>query len=174
MQFLKKPAAREMLIAVAIIFALLTILVFLGFRISGLTAAISRNIQEVLDRSASIKLLSIIEGQYASKGERYFQILENVIPPKDALIDLQKEFQSLAAQENVSFGFAFLGETPKSQSRLGAVTYRLNIQGSNLDALFRFMKRVTNFRYLNSFTNVAISKSDSNFQMALGGQAYFR
>ena len=62
MQLLKKPAAREMLIAVAIIFALLATLAFLGFRISKLTATISRNIQEVLDRSASIKLLSVLEG----------------------------------------------------------------------------------------------------------------
>ena len=174
MQLLKKPAAREMLIAVAIIFALLATLAFLGFRISKLTATISRNIQEVLDRSASIKLLSVLEGQYASKGERYLQILENVIPSKDALIDLQKEFQSLAAQENVSFGFTFLGETPKSQSSLGTVTYRLNVQGGNLDALFRFMKRMAGFRYLNSFTNVAVNKPDSNFQMVLSGQAYFR
>lgn len=163
-----------MLIALAIVLALLAILAFLGIRISKITADISKNIQDALDRSASIKLLSILEGQYASKGERYLRILENVIPPKDALIDLQKEFQSLAAQENVGFGFTFLGETPSNQSSLGVVMYRLNIQGGDLNTLFRFMKRITGFRYLNSLSSVAINKSDSNFQMILGGQAYYR
>jgi len=174
MQFLKKPAMREMLIALAIILVFLAILVFLGLRISKLTATISKNIQEVLDRSASIKLLSVLEDQYASKGERYSQILENAIPSKDALVDLQKEFQSLAAQENVGFGFTFLGETPAGQSNLGAVTYRLNVQGGSLDAIFRFMRRLASFRYLNGLNSVAINKPDANFQAVLNGQAYYR
>lgn len=173
-RFFKKRVVKEMLVALAFIAGPLLVLVFLGLKIGKITASISENIQDVLDRAGSIRLISILENQYATKGERYLQVLENVIPSKDALIDLQKEFQSLAAEGGVGFGFTFLGETPTGQSNLGAVTYRMNIKGENLEELFGFIKLFQGFKYLSGLNSVVINKPDATYQMILGGQTYYR
>ncbi len=174
METFKKRVVKEALIALSIVMALLIILVFLGFRISKLTATISKNIQNVLDRSASIKLLAVLQNQYGDKGKRYLEILHNVVPPKDSLIDLQKDLQSLAAQENVGFGFTFLGETPASFPTLGNVSYRLNIQGNNLNTLLGFLRRLSDFHYINSVDSVSINQQDANMQMVVKGEVYDR
>ncbi len=163
----------ESLIFVIVVGTLIGGLLFFRTRIAAATDQIFGVNQELNERSAATQLFSLLKSQFSQNGQSYLNVMHNVVPLKDQLIDLRQEFQFLAGKEGLSYSFSFTGEESASSARLGAVQFTLNLQGS-MDKLFRFVKNLQSFRYLITLDGFTINRQGNQIQMVIKGQVFFR
>lgn len=173
MKIFRKKFVTELVISLITIGVLAVGLLFFGFNVSKFAKKIVAARQELVERSTSLQSLAILRSEYKNKGEPYLNVLYNIIPLKDELIDLSKDFQSLAANERLGYGFTFVGETPSTLSNLGSVRFNLNLSGS-LDQLIDFIENLQNFRYLINLENISMSRGASQISMDVKGSVFFR
>ena len=174
MSYFYRNLAIEIAVALIIIVALVGGMVFFRFRISDAVAKISAVREELSNRSQSLQSFSVIKSQYEDKGRNYLNVLHNVVPAKDQLIDLRQEFQSLATRENIGFGFSFsAGDEAAGGSELDSLNFNLNVKGT-IDELLAFMRDLQNFRYLITLDELAMTRQGSEIQMIIKGQIYYR
>lgn len=152
----KKTFLIDLTILLIVVGALAGGLLFFGRSISGSVDRIAGLRQDIVNRSASLDFYATLRNQYNNEGKAYLNVLHNIVPTKDQLIDLPKEFQSLASQQNIGFGFSFAGETAVASGGLGSVTFRLNLEGQTLDHLLQFVRKLQDFRYLSSLDSLVV------------------
>lgn len=170
----KKKVITEVSLALAIIGALGAGIVFFGVNINKSTVAISETLRELITRSGSLRLLAVLQTQYSTKAAGYSEVLNSFVPPKDALINLSKDFEIMAARRNLGFGFSFLGENAPDRNGLGSVSFGLNIQAQSFDDLVRFMSDLQNFKYFNKINGFNFGREGSSYNLSIKGQVYFR
>lgn len=168
-----KRIAVNLSIAMVIIAVLVLGVVIFGFRISTLSDKIAATRHELNERSAALSSLASLRSDYSNKGKPYLGVLYNVIPQKDELIDLSKDFQVIAREDNLNYGFIFLGENSPSQGVLGSVNFSLSL-GGELKNLLSFLKDLENFRYLVSLDNVSVSREPELMRMSIRGSVFYR
>ncbi len=173
MKTFHKKLVTELTISLVAIGVISIGLLFFGFNISKFSKKVVTVRQELVERSASLQSLAVLRSEYSSKGEPYLNVLHNIIPLKDELIDLSKDFQSLAAKERIDYGFTFIGETPATSNSLGSVRFNLSLGGS-LDKLISFIENLQNFRYLVNLENISINKGELQMGMNVKGSVFFR
>ena len=170
----RKRIAVQLVISLAIVGGLILAVIIFGFQIDKLAEKIAGTREELNERSVALTSLASLRSDFSSKGEAYLNVLYNVIPQKDELIDLSKDFQAIAQEEGLNYGFTFLGETPPSGDVLGSVRFNLTL-GGTFSKLLNFLKNMENFRYLISLENVSISRgSEGNMRMDIRGSVFFR
>lgn len=148
-------------------------IIFFGFNISRFAEKLTKGRQDLAQRSASLQSLASLRTDYTDTAEAYLNVLHNVVPLKDELIDVSKDFQAIAAAGNLEYGFTFIGETPATADTLGFVKFNLAL-GGPLNELLNFVKSLENFRYLVNFENIAVSKNLETTRMAINGSVFFR
>lgn len=173
MKTFRKKLVTELIISLVAVGVISIGLLFFGFNISKFAKKVVATRQELTERSASLQSLAILRSEYSSKGEPYLNVLYNIIPLKDELIDLSKDFQSLAAKERIDYGFTFIGEIPATSNNLGSVRFSLSL-GGGLDRLINFIKNLQNFRYLVNLENISINKGELQMRMNVKGSVFFR
>ncbi len=175
MAYFYKNLIVEVIIAAILILAFGGGILFFRARISDLAEQTLKTRQVLAERSSSLQLYSSLRTQYDSKGKKYLNVLQNIVPTRDQLIDLRQEFQSLAARENLDFGFTFFpgDETTAASGELGAIKFNLNLKGG-LDELLNFIHSLEKFRYLITLESFTMNRQGSSIQMAIKGQVYFR
>jgi len=169
----KKQLGFQLGVSLPIIAALLAGVFFFGGKISAYTQKIVYDKATLNGRSNTVKQLADLETQYNNQAKSDMNVLYNVIPSYDELINLNSDFQSLAAQNKVDYGFSFAGETPKSGSGLGYVSFNINSSASELDPLLSFLKSLQNFRYLSSIDNVSLKEDGGEITMAVNGRVFY-
>ncbi|MCP6720406.1 MAG: hypothetical protein KJI72_03775 [Patescibacteria group bacterium] len=173
MKTFRKRLTTELVVSLITIGVLVIGLLFFGFNVGKFTKKIVAARQELAERATSLQSLAILRSEYSNKGEPYLNVLYNIIPLKDELIDLSKDFQSLAASERLDYGFTFVGETPATPGNLGSVRFSLSLGGS-LNQLIDFIENLQNFRYLINLENIAMSGGASQTSMDIKGSVFFR
>jgi len=163
----------ESLIFIIVVGALIGGLLFFRMRIAAATDQIFKVNQQLTERTIATQTFSLLKTQFSKKGQSYLNIMHNVVPLKDQLIDLRQEFQFLASKEGLSYSFAFAGEESAGSAYLGVVKFTLNLQG-DLDKLFRFVKSLQSFRYLITLDGFTINRQGNQIQMTIKGQVFFR
>ena len=128
---------------------------------------------EINNRSNAIQRLAFLKGQFSKTASPYLNVLYSVIPPKDELINFSKELQVIAASENLTFSFSFLGENASTGEDLGSVSFSVNVTGQSIDEIFDFIEKLERFRFLIKLENFSIN-SDSGFRATIGGRVFFR
>ncbi|MEK7506427.1 MAG: hypothetical protein AAB572_02370 [Patescibacteria group bacterium] len=125
-------------------------------------------------RTTSAGDLANLRSQYNSKAKNYLNVLYNIIPSYDQLINLNRDIQTLAARNNVEYGFSFAGETPKSGQGLGTISFSLVTGSENFSSLMSFIKSLQEFRYLNSIDKISINSDGTKLTMSVSARVFYR
>jgi len=129
--------------------------------------------KEVSDWNMSVQSYSTVRSQYTGRAKEYSEILQRVIPEKDELINLKKDFQYLASSEKLDMSFSFLGEQNTNAPQLGLVGVSLTIQG-NLETIGNFFKKLEGFRYLMGVESLTFDNREGKSNASIRGRVYFR
>ncbi|HXF44396.1 MAG TPA: type 4a pilus biogenesis protein PilO [Candidatus Paceibacterota bacterium] len=159
--------------ALGIVCFLVLGVVLFGLNIKNSTAKIVTTREELALRTVSLQSLAALRADYTNKAKAYLNVLHNIVPKKDELIDLSKDFQAIASAGGLDYGFTFVGETAPSASELGSVKFNLKL-GGDIMKLLTFLKDIQNFRYLVSVDSVLIFREESAMKMNVTGSVYFR
>jgi hypothetical protein len=174
MNHFKKRFAIELGISLLIVTALLWGIFFFKGNVSDYADKIAADRTLLASRTTSVSDLASLRGQYNGEASNYMNILHNIIPSYDELINLNQDLQLLAVQNKVGYGFSFSGETPKSEGGLGSISFSLNIGSDNLKPLTSFIKSLQNFRYLSSIDNLSIKSDEGKLTMNIRGRVFYR
>jgi len=171
------PAQKQITVQVSIALGVIGILVLgivlFGVNISSSTAKIVAAREEIATRTISLQSLASLRADYTNKARAYLNVLHNIVPQKDELIDLSKDIQAIASADNLEYGFTFIGENQPTGSDLGFVKFNLRL-GGTLPNLLSFLKNIQNFRYLVDIESATLYREESLMRMNLTGSVYFR
>jgi len=173
---MKKVNAKlivELGIAVLIVGALAAGLVYFGFIISDNVREIELAKQDLASRATTLLSFATLRSQYNAKGKAYSNVLNNVIPSYDQLLDVSKEIRSVAATNNLGFGFRYSGEKPATAATLGSIGFEANLSG-DFNQIFKFVEDFENLKFLNALSGFDFSRQGGVYQAVLRGQVYFR
>lgn len=173
MNSFRKRILIELAIAGILIIALAGGLLFFGTRISSLSADIALDREELARRSALVGGVAALKAVSHGKVEQYTNMLSNIVPRKDQLINLSRDLQSLATQSELEYSFSFSSETPPGGANLGAVAFRLTLRGE-LTRLFRFVETFRQFRYLAALDGFSVERKAGGAEMVTQGRVFFR
>ncbi|MEK9194287.1 MAG: type 4a pilus biogenesis protein PilO [Patescibacteria group bacterium] len=174
MDSIRKKIITDFVVAIILVVALFVGLIFFRSSIGKTASEIFEKRQTLSERSSAIGSLASFRKQYNERAETYLNVLYNVVPKKDELIDLSKNIQSLANEGSLGYGFSFLSETEAKPPDLGSISFKINVRGQSLETLFKFVDRLQTFRYLVSLSGINFDKRGAEISMDLRGDFYFR
>lgn len=159
-------------ITLAVIACLIVLLVIFNKNLESVSGKTRELNQEIITRSNSIQKISELQTAYNGTTGAYLNVLYNVIPQKDELINLSKEIQTVAASENLSFGFSFLGENPPSGDTLGYVSFSISLGGGSINSIVNFIKKMERFRYFVQLEDFSVGSEGGT--TTIRGRVFFR
>lgn len=164
----------SLIITLLLIAALTTGLIFFGANIKKYSSTIEQHRREFSLLSTNLSSLAVIKNQYNTKVKDYLKILDNVLPSQDQLINFLKDFQSLAAAEQMGFGFTFANQIQPTENSLGIVNFNVSLQGT-LDQFLNFLNAMKKLKFIVTFENVNLTpRENQNFQINLKGSVFFK
>lgn len=174
MDAFRKKILLEVGIGGGIIVILVVLLLVLGSYIGTVSGKIADARTALLERSASVSSLATLRETWRSKAEGYLNVLMNVIPEKDSLINVSKDFQSLASQTKTEYSFGFLGEAT-SEGNIGSLGFRLSLRGE-LANIYSFIEKFAAFPYLSVIDGFSIERKGPGTASELlsQGRIFFR
>lgn len=173
MQAFKKKLFLNIGITVGVVVIFTIGILIFGSNISADSEKIISTRKEVSDWTVSVQSYSAVRSQYTGKAKEYSEILEKVIPQKDELINLKKDFQYLASSEKLEMSFSFLGEQGTNAPQLGSVGVSLTIQGS-MEMISSFLQKLENFRYLMGVESLTFDNREGKSNASIRGRIFFK
>lgn len=170
----RKRLTVELSVSLLILAALLSGIFFFRSNIVDYTQKIIDARKLLASRTTAVGQLADLRLQYNNKASSYMNVLRNIIPSYDQLINLNRDLQSLATQSGVDYGFAFGGETPKTAQTLGSIAFDLTISSGSLDSLLNFVKSLQNLRYLSSIDNISMKSDKDELTFFIKGRVFYR
>lgn len=174
MNHFRKRLIIELSISLLIVLALFAGVEFFKGNVGDYSDRIVAARATLSNRAASVGELASLRSQFNGKASNYLNVLHNIIPPYDQLINLNKELQSLAVQSNVGYGFSFAGEVSKSSGGLGSISFNLDASSGNFSSLMSFLKLVQNLRYLSSVDEVSMRSNNATLVMNIKARVFYR
>ena len=171
----RKKLFLELGLGGGILVGLTIALVILGTYIGNVSERIASSRAELLMRSASVGSLATLRETWKNRAQGYLNVLRNVVPEKDTLINVSRDFQSLAAQTRTEYSFGFLGESGESEGGIGALSFRLTLRG-DLTNLYSFIEKFAAFPFLSTIDNFNIERKgpDARSELLAQGRIFFR
>ena len=130
--------------------------------------------QDLISSSKAIGYLAELRKTSREKSKPYLNVLYNVIPQKEELINFSQDIQFIAESENLEFGFSFTGETPQSGGNLGSAKFSITIRGNSLQNTLNFIKRLEESRYLNKISDISVNRSGGAIATTITGEVFYR
>ncbi|MGC9610712.1 MAG: hypothetical protein ABSE68_00595 [Minisyncoccia bacterium] len=174
MNHFKKRLTVELSVSLLIVTALLIGIIFFKGNISDYSQKIRDARALLASRTGSVGQLADLRLQYNNKANNYMNVLQNIIPSYDQLINLNRDLQLLASQNNVDYGFSFAGENPKTSQTLGSIAFNLTASSDNFNYLLNYVKALQNFRYLSSIDNISIKSNKDEISFFIKGRIFYR
>jgi Tfp pilus assembly protein PilO len=171
----RKKLIIELSVVGGIVAVLAVVFLLLGFYIGTASERIVAARTELLERSASVGSLANLRETWRTKAEGYLTVLRRVIPAKDTLINVSRDFQSLASQTRTEYSFSFLGETREEGEGIGTLGFRLTLRG-DLVNIFSFVDKFAKFPYLSTIDNFTIERKGpgARSELLAQGRIFFR
>ncbi len=149
-------------------------ILFFSSKVEDLSGDIASARKGLFDRTTRLDTFAALRAEYNGRVKGDLNTLYAIVPEKDQLINLSKDFQTLAAQARLTSSFAFVGEVPPSDGKLGAVGFRINLHGA-LEDFFTFVEKFEKFHYLSLISSFAITRGGERAgDMLAQGNVYFR
>lgn len=168
----KRRFLIELSIAIGLVVFLMGLLFLIGWDLSRRAGIADSRRSELTYRNLAISSLASLKKD-ATEAERYFGILENVLPQHDQLIDFSKELNSAARSRNLGFSFAFKSEREAQEDRAGAASFAMSLQGKT-DQVLDFIRFIERSRFLVKLTSFDFSRFEDGFRAAINGEVFFR
>lgn len=168
-----KKLMIQLLIATGVLALLTVVLLVLGSNISRYSVALVQGRQDLLDRSATLQAFAALRSDYNQEVKNDLPLLYTLLPQQDQLINLPKDLQFLAAQDGLTYTFAFGPLTPASDQSFGTVQFQLTL-GGTLNELMEFVQRFQKFKYLTKIIAINLSRAGNSYQMSMNAQVSFR
>lgn len=171
----RKKLLFELGVGGGIIVVLAAVLVILGAYIENASERISSKRTEFLERSAAVGSLAQLRETWRTKAEGYWGVLRNVVSEKDVLINVSRDFQSLASRTRTEYSFGFVGETSDAAAGIGALNFRLTLRG-DLANLYSFMEKFAGFPLLSAIDSFTIERKgpEARSELLAQGRIFFR
>lgn len=147
----------------------------IGSYIGNVSTAVATSRTALLERSASVSSLAQLRETWQSRAEGYLNVLRNVVPAKDTLINVSRDFQSLATRTRTEYSFGFTGETSPEGGEIGSLNFRLTLRGDLAD-IYKFLEEFAAFPYLSTIDSFAIERegSETRSELLANGRIFFR
>ena len=173
MDSFKKQVIIQLVIGLIILAALVSGIIFFGSNIKDYSLKIKQGRQELLERSLALSSLARIRSQYDTKAKDYLNLIYNIIPQRDQLINLPRDLR-IGVGEVESFGFNIVKETQATPDSFGVLNFNVTIQ-ANISKVVDFMRNLEKFKYLIVVDNLNLERQKGEiFQASFEGRAFFR
>ncbi|MFH1192911.1 MAG: hypothetical protein V1656_01165 [Candidatus Jorgensenbacteria bacterium] len=169
----RKKLFMELGIGIAITVPLLGGSLFFSGQIGEFGGQIVTARKEMLARTDELNAVAALRADYNDGTKRNLETLYAMVPEKDQLINLSRDFQTLSTQARLISSFTFLGETPAVAGGLGSFAFRLNLRGQ-LDDLFSFFGKFEKFRYLSALSSFSVLRGEKESEMLTQGSVFYR
>ena len=170
----QKKFLTELGIALGILIILGGGVLFFSVNIKTFAAELNKQKKELKMRSNAVSRLSELERSGKEFGIPYLNVLYNLVPKKDELINFSREAQALASSEGLEFGFSFIGENPASSDSLGSVRFTVNVSGKSEANVRNMIRKLQDFRFFIKIENFSISNTIEGSKGTIRGQVFFR
>ncbi len=174
MNHFKKQLANELVITLIIVGTLVGGIFFFKNSIDTYATSIALGRTRLVQLSSDILDLSNLQAQY-SQAAQYLNAFNAVIPSYYNLINLNKDLQSLAAAQNLSYSFSFAGENPKTNNGFGSISFTLSVASPSFNNLLSFLNSLERFKYLTAIDGVGFNtQTDGTLTMAVRGRVFYK
>ena len=154
-----------------VIALLLTVLMFwFRFDIERRVIKIQTNNSDFLSYSKAATSLNVLRGDF-EKAKFDKQFLENILPQQDKLINLSRDLNGLAKQNNLQLSFSFGSQIDGTDKTPGYINFSMVIVGS-LTSWIKFLGDFEKSRYLFSLDNFRISSNGRDHQLNINGKVF--
>lgn len=154
----------------AAIFAIL--LAYLGSSINARVMSIQQARQESALRRTAIQSLATLRVD-SERAKPYFSVLENILPPKDALIRFPRDMEDLARRNNAEFGFAFGAELPPAVATPGSIDFTFTLGGAYA-RLVDFIRMAESGRYILDWGGLDVNLREGAYRGTINGRVFYR
>lgn len=149
-------------------------LLFFGSNIKNYALKVEKNRRDFSILSTNLSSLAVLKNQYNAKAKDYLNVVNNVLPSQDQLINFLKDFQSLAVAEKMGFGFAFTNQVNPGPENLGVVNFNVSLQGT-FSQFLNFLDAMKKLKFIVNIENAVFSpKEEGNFQIDMKGSVFFK
>ena len=169
----KKKLGLELGISVVLILGLTGGILFFGSRLETSAEEMRQVRAELALRSKSLNAVAALRSEYDMKIKERLKALIILIPVKDQLINLTKDFQLVSSKDGLQSTFTFVGESSATDFGLGKVTFRLSTEG-DFEKLIGFVTTLQNFHYLSSFDSFSLLRGKESSVLGTHGSVFFR
>ena len=124
--------------------------------------------------STSAENLSLLINDWGV-AQQYMQQVETLVPHKDELVALSKDFDALARQHNVSLSFSFGEEqNPKNAKELGSIGFTANLGGS-MNAITTFLSELEGRYYAMKIDTLdfTFNEGAQRYDVFMRGKLFF-
>ncbi|MEK7465684.1 MAG: hypothetical protein AAB631_02820 [Patescibacteria group bacterium] len=169
----KKRIFVELSILAGVVFIMGGTLFYFARSLGVNSDAIVNTRKMLMSRSQSLENFADSRITWNEKGKAYLENLRNVIPLKDQLITLGKDFQFLAGRARLEFSYTPIGETVPTPPNLGFIQFRVSVEG-DYDSVQKYITTLQSFRYLTAIDGVSLTRTGNTFQALLSGRTFYR
>ena len=103
----------------------------------------------------------------------FLKALENMLPTKDLLLQLPKDFAAFASRQGTTFGSLFGAEHNGVDGAPGSVEITLTAQGQ-YDGIAAFIRAISQSRYLIRLTRIDLTERSGVYEAKIFGAVYFQ
>ena len=140
--------------------------------ITSRVVAIQKLKQEVAFRTQAIESLVVLKEE-SQKAERNSDLLKNILPTSDALINFRREINLLAAQNKIDLGFTFGVDSPATDVQPGFINFQMTPSGQ-LQNFINFLKNIEQGAYFVELNSLDINRTGKTFAGAITGRIFSR
>ena len=174
MKDFRRKLIFQITVTAIVVAALLGGIIYFGQQIADYSNRVVDLRAQLYRRWSSLATLATLLTQWNSAAQADQAALEHSIPGRNQLLNLNKDFQNLAARTNLAESFSYLDETePAGPGDLGAISFQLSVTGP-FDDLVAFTKALDTFHYLSSFSGLSLGNGGAASHLTVQGRVYYQ
>ncbi len=154
---------------------LVGLIVYLASDIENKSNLIFLKRSDIASRLREIRDFSRLK-ESATVAEPLKNKLDKVLPKRDYLFTLPREFEKIASQEHLGFKFNFAEESKPNPNQPSQIKFLMTLQGKYKDVL-NFLSDIENGPYFVNFTNLDMLRIgedlNASFNVTINGEILF-
>ncbi len=170
----KKQLFRQLVIGLGVLVALLAGTQFAVWEFQKTAKRINAQKSELVFRSQATDQLASLKNDF-EKAKPLLSALNEVLPPKDQLINFGKELSDLAKQRKIDLGFTFGGEAPAENGAPGFIKFAMTAE-TNYSNFVGFLTDIERSRFFIKFNSMDMNRvsGTDKFNILASGQVFFQ
>ena len=147
------------------------LIIYLGYDISAKAYDIGSIRSTLLSNTSDAKNLNSLRTD-AKEAAPFLDKLKAILPSRDSLFTVQKDFQTLAQNNQLAFSSQFSAEIPETATQLGKIRLEMLAQGE-YNGILEFVKGVDASKYFTNIVNMDLVRQGNKFNANLTAEISF-